>query len=157
MLIGETFHQEGKLSTYRLYTYKGHVCRGSAEGYPIHLQREPSRDCEESVKKNNQKCVVNFRTVYFLCFVKRLHLVNFQIESSNPHDFGKTSAVMMYTNSNTVARKSFSFRSKTIAKHTEMRTFFLLLTVPEFFHVITALVFSVFTSYVSNSILSITI
>ena len=69
MLIGETFHQEGKLSTYRLYTYKGHVCRGSAEGYPIHLQREPSRDCEESAKKNNQKCVVNFRTVYFLCFV----------------------------------------------------------------------------------------
>ena len=67
--MGETFHQERKLSTYRLYTYKGHVCRGSAEGYPIHLQREPSRDCEESVKKNNQKCVVNFRTVYFLCFV----------------------------------------------------------------------------------------
>ena len=69
MLIGETFHQEGKLSTYRLYTYKGHVCRGSAEGYPIHLQREPSRDCEESVKKNNQMYVVNFRNVYFLCFV----------------------------------------------------------------------------------------
>ena len=67
--MGETFHQERKLSTYRLYTYKGHVCRGSAEGYPIHLQREPSRDCEESAKKNNQKCVVNFRTVYFLCFV----------------------------------------------------------------------------------------
>ena len=68
-LMGETFHQERKLSTYRLYTYKGHVCRGSAEGYPIHLQREPSRDCEESVKKNDQKSVVNFRTVYFLCFV----------------------------------------------------------------------------------------
>ena len=101
MLIGETFHQEGKLSTYRLYTYKGHVCRGSAEGYPIHLQREPSRDCEESAKKNNQKCVVNFRTVYFLCFVniictiigKNLAFGQFSngttavLDSSNAHHF----------------------------------------------------------------------
>ena len=112
MLIGETFHQEGKLSTYRLYTYKGHVCRGSAEGYPIHLQREPSRDCEESAKKNNQKFVVN---VYFLCFIniilyaKSLHLVNFQTDLSNAHDFVKTSVVMTYTNSITVARKVSNF------------------------------------------------
>ena len=84
-----------------------------------------------------------------------IHLKS-KISSSFLKTVLKPSAVMTYKKSNTVARKSFSFRSKTIAKHTEMRTFFLLLTVPEFFYVITALVFSVFTSYVSNSILSIT-
>ena len=36
----------------------------------------------------------------------------------------KTSVVMLYTNSNTVARKKFSFRSKTITKHEEMRSVF---------------------------------
>ena len=46
----------------------------------------------------------------------------------------------LYTNSNTVARKSFSFRSKTITNYVEMRNFFLS-TVPEFLYVKTALVF----------------
>ena len=39
----------------------------------------------------------------------------------------KMSAVMTYTNSNTVAPESFTFRSKTMTKHGEMRNFFWLL------------------------------
>ena len=39
----------------------------------------------------------------------------------------KTNAVMTYTKSNTAARRSFSFRSKTITKHGEMKNFFWLL------------------------------
>ena len=45
------------------------------------------------------------------------------------------------TNSNAVARKSFSFRSKTMTNQGEMRNFFLA-TVFEFVYVITALAFN---------------
>jgi hypothetical protein len=53
----------------------------------------------------------------------------------------RTSAVITDTNSNTVARKRFSFRSKTITEHGEIRNFFLA-TVFEFVYVINALVVS---------------
>ena len=49
---------------------------------------------------------------------------------------------MMYTNSNKEATKSFSFRSKTITKHVEMRNFLRLFYSNLGTYVITALVFS---------------
>ena len=145
MLIGEPFHQEGKLSTYRLYTYKGHVCRGSAEGYPIHLQREPSRDCEESAKKNNQKCVVNFRTVYFLCFVniictiigKKLAFGQFfKTDSSNAHECSDGVNKINYSN-----QKRFLISLSFFIVLLWNEKLFLAILF-EFVYVLTALVFS---------------
>ena len=50
----------------------------------------------------------------------------------------KTSTVITYTNSNTVARKSFSFRSKTMGNEKLFPA-----NVFEFVYVITVLVFSI--------------
>ena len=141
----ETFHQERKLSTYRLYTYKGHVCRGSAEGYPIHLQREPSRDCEESVKKNNQKCVVNFRTVYFLCFVNIIGKKLAFGQCSNW--FIQCSWFCKDEYSYEVHKFNYSSQKKLLISPCFVifllwNEYFFLATVFEFVYVLTALVFS---------------
>ena len=69
-----------------------------------------------------------------------IHLKS-KISSSFLETVLKPSAVMTCKTSNTVARKSFSFRRKTITKQGNEKLF--LTTVFEFVYVITALVFSI--------------